>query len=341
MSSLVNLKNVKKEALALVEWYSSQKRPLPWRQSRNPYPIWISEIMLQQTPVKAVIPYFQKFMKAFPTIEDLAEASLEEVYSQWAGLGYYSRARNLKNAARVLSAMPRFPQTYQELLALPGFGPYTARAVSSQAFNEPVGVVDGNVIRVLSRRYGLPIEHWKAKERDKLQVIADSYAQVASPSDINQAWMELGATLCSPQTPSCLLCPLQSNCVALKENKVQDLPLKKTRRASEIWLWQLKIFEKENGSVAFVRNEQAPFLRNQWVLPGHAKKRKTPPSQFDFQHAITHHKIYVQVTRGKSNFEELKNLKVTWISRKGLKEKVPFSIIQKTIDIGLGDRNKN
>jgi len=340
MSSLVNPKIIKKEAQALVNWYSNQKRPLPWRQSRQPYPIWISEIMLQQTTVKAVIPYFKKFMRAFPTIESLAQASLEEIYSQWAGLGYYSRARNLKKAAEALSQMPCFPKTYQELLALPGFGPYTARAVSSQAFDEPVGVVDGNVIRVLSRRYGLPIEHWKPKERDKLQAIADSYAQYAPPSEINQAWMELGATLCSPQTPSCLLCPAKSNCIALKENKVQDLPLKKARRAAEVWLWQLKIFEKENGSVAFVRNKQAPFLKDQWVLPGLAVKRKTPPRQFDFQHAITHHKIYVQVTRGKSNFDELKNLKVTWISRKGLKEKVPFSIIQKTIDIGLGDRSK-
>ncbi len=341
MSSLVNLEAVKKEAQALVEWYSTQKRPLPWRQSRHPYPIWISEIMLQQTTVKAVIPYFKKFMKAFPSVQNLAEASLEEVYSQWAGLGYYSRARNLKKAAEVLNQMGSFPNNFQDLLKLPGFGPYTARAVSSQAFNEPVGVVDGNVIRVLSRRYGLPIEHWKPKERHKLQTIADSYAQQTLPSDVNQAWMELGATLCSPLAPSCLLCPIKSNCVALKDNKVQDLPLKKTRRALEIWLWQLKIYEKENGSVAFIRNEQAPFLRDQWVLPGLAKKRKTPPRQFDFQHAITHHKIYVQVTRGKSNFEELKNLNVTWISRKGLKEKVPFSIIQKTIDIGLGDRNQN
>lgn len=331
-------KPISKEAKTLETWFKENSRPLPWRKSKNPYRIWISEIMLQQTTVKAVIPFFNRFVKSFPTVKDLASASLEEVYDHWAGLGYYSRARNIHKAAKELANI-KFPKNYKDLLKLPGFGDYTARAVSSQAFAEPVGVVDGNVIRVLSRRFGLKVEHWKNKDKKVLQDIADEYAQKAEPRFINQAFMELGATICTPKSPTCFLCPLQKNCIANKEDLIEELPLKKPKKAFEIWQWDVELIEKD-GELAFITNEYAPFLKKQLILPGKVSLKTTKPQNYDFQHAITHHKIYVKITRKRSKFSQSKNNNFTWIARKRLKEKVPFSLIQKTIDIGLGDKSR-
>lgn len=329
-------KKIHKEAQNLESWFKASARPLPWRRSKNPYRIWISEIMLQQTTVKAVIPFFNRFMQSFPTLASLAQAPLEKIYEHWAGLGYYSRARNLQKAANELIQLKTFPRSYKELIKLPGFGDYTARAVSSQAFNEEVGVVDGNVIRVLSRRFGLSVEHWKNKEKKFLQKIADQYAGCGEPRIINQAFMELGATICTPLAPTCFLCPLQKNCVAYKESLISDLPLKKPKRNNEIWQWNVEIFEK-NGKLAFIKNEYAPFLKKQLILPGKVQKKALAPKKFDFQHAITHHKIYVKITRKRSKFSKKQNDNFVWISRKQLKEKVPLSLIQKAIDIGLGE----
>ncbi len=331
-------KGIKAEAQKLQSWFSENSRPLPWRQSKNPYRIWISEIMLQQTTVKAVIPYFKRFVKRFPDIQSLAAARIEDVYEHWAGLGYYSRARNIHKAAKQIETLKTFPETYQELLKHPGFGDYTARAVSSQAFGEKVGVVDGNVIRVLSRRFGLAVEHWKNKEKKVLQEIADTYAQHADPSSINQAFMELGATVCTPTNPTCLLCPLKKNCVALKADQIEELPLKKPKRATEIWVWNVDVIERQ-GQIALVKNEYAPFLKKQLILPGKVVKKDKAPKTFDFQHGVTHHKIYVKVSRRKSNFNSAKIADITWLSPKQLKEKVPFSLVQKAVDIGLGDNS--
>ncbi|MCB0378573.1 MAG: A/G-specific adenine glycosylase [Bdellovibrionales bacterium] len=325
------------EAEALHQWFQENSRPLPWRKSKNPYRIWISEVMLQQTTVTAVVPYFKKFTARFPDVKSLAQADLKEVYEYWAGLGYYSRARNLHKSAQALYSLGQFPKNYNDLIQLPGFGDYTSRAVSSQAFSEPVGVVDGNVIRVLSRRFGLSIEWWKTKEKKHLQEIADHYASLSEPSIINQSLMELGSTICRPQNPSCLLCPLKKNCIALKQDRIDQLPLKKAKRQSEIWLWKAEIIEK-GDKLALVKNEYAPFLKGQLILPGEVKKQKLAPKEYDFQHAITHHKIYVQVTRRRSNFTGRQKLPLEWIYPKQLKEKAPFSLIQKAIDIGLGDR---
>ena len=330
-------KGTKEEAKQLVSWFQNNSRPLPWRKSKNPYRIWISEIMLQQTTVKAVIPYYEKFVKRFPNVKALANSRIEDVYEHWAGLGYYSRARNIHKAASELLRLKTFPKNHQELLSLSGFGDYTARAVSSQAFEEPVGVVDGNVIRVLSRRFGLPIEHWKNKEKRILQEIADHYAKLEQPSQINQAFMELGATICSPQNPTCLLCPLKKNCLALKKDLITKLPLKKTKRPTEIWQWNVELLEKK-GKIGFILNEYAPFLKKQLILPGSVLQKNVAPKSFDLQHAITHHKIYIKITRKKSNFNSAKFADIQWISRKQLKEKVPFSLIQKTIAVGLGDK---
>lgn len=329
-------KQITKEAKALAVWYQHNSRPLPWRVSRNPYSIWISEVMLQQTTATAVIPFYQKFLQRFPTLKSLAEAPLSEVYKYWAGLGYYSRARNIHKAAQQLAQQARFPQSHSELLDFPGFGDYTARAVSSQAFGEAVGVVDGNVIRVLSRRFGRKWEHWRPQEKREIQSVADLYAQAEDPNIINQSLMELGATICTPQNPNCFLCPLKASCVAFDKGWIAKLPLKKNRKAAEIWHWEVELYEHDDQFL-FVKNEYAPFLKKQWILPGTVKLKSEIPKKFHFQHAITHHKIYVTVTRKKSKFSLMKKSDFTWISRNQLKEKVPFSIIQKTIDFGLGE----
>jgi A/G-specific adenine glycosylase len=335
MSSWKNSK-IEEEAKALESWFQENSRPLPWRKSQNPYRIWVSEVMLQQTTVKAVIPYYKRFMKRFPTLKSLAEARIEDIYEMWAGLGYYSRARNLHKAAQEIHQLKKFPKNHTELLKLSGFGDYTARAVASQAYLEPVGVVDGNVIRVLCRRYGLAVEHWKNKEKKALQELADQYATLGCPSSINQGFMELGATICIPHNPTCLLCPLKKNCVALKEDRISELPLKKPKREMEIWQWNVDLIE-DRGRIAFITNEYAPFLKKQLILPGKAQKKKVAPKNFDFQHGITHHKIYVKISRKRSNFDPAKIADIQWISRKQLKEKVPFALVQKAVQMGLGD----
>ncbi|MBX2994313.1 MAG: A/G-specific adenine glycosylase [Bdellovibrionaceae bacterium] len=283
---------------ALTSWYLENRRPLPWRASQDPYRIWISEIMLQQTTVQAVIPYYERFLKAFPTVKDLAQAPLEKVLEMWSGLGYYSRARNLHKAAQ-LFAEKGFPKTAAELTEFPGLGPYTSRAVSSIAFEEKVGVLDGNVIRILSRVHNLAVEHWKPAGRDVLQTHADALAQVDKPSDLNQAMMELGATVCTTHSPTCLLCPWKTSCKSLEANTHQTLPLKKPRAEGEIWVWQPEIMMQKNR-VALVQNPDMPFLKGQWVFPGKISRVKKKPETFDLKHGITHHDIYIQIKKASA-----------------------------------------
>ena len=235
--------------------------------------------MLQQTTVVAVIPYYERFLKKFPTVKDLAKAPESDVLEAWAGLGYYSRARNLHKAAKEIVANG-FPKNASGLLELPGFGPYTSRAVASIAYDEAVGVLDGNVIRVLSRKYGKKTEWWNSAPRDELQKMSDSLAEIGSPAEINQALMELGATVCTPQKVSCLLCPWSSDCVAREKNLVEKLPLKKPRKESEVWVWQPEVHIRKN-QVALVQNTYAPFLKGQWIFPGKVLTQEKKPKNFD------------------------------------------------------------
>lgn len=323
-----------KDQAALHQWYLKNKRDLPWRMSRDPYRIWISEVMLQQTTVTAVIPFYEKFMTRFPTLKSLAGASEQDVLQYWAGLGYYSRARNLLKAAKVLhSEYQEFPKDYAVLLQLPGFGPYTSRAVASLAHDQSVGVLDGNVIRVLSRRFGLPIEHWKPKGRDELQERADKMVQNFPSGDMNQALMELGATICTPQSPTCMLCPWLGSCEARKANNVDTLPLKKPRRAHEIWNWSPHIFWKKK-KIALVQNDYAPFLRGQWLLPGEAKMSQgKKPKKFDFKHGITHHDIFVKLETKPKKSMLPKNAK--WVTPNEAMTLNPTSLLKKALYVAV------
>lgn len=314
----------------LLSWYREHKRDLPWRRSKDPYRIWISEVMLQQTTVTAVIPYYEKFLEKFPTVHALAAAPENEVLEAWAGLGYYSRARNLHKAAKQISEHG-FPNNAADLLELPGFGPYTSRAVASIAHDEAVGVLDGNVIRVLSRRHGKDLEWWSTKGRDELQALSDQLAQTGSPAEINQALMELGATICTPQKVSCLLCPWNIECVARETNRVESLPLKRPRKQSEIWVWQPHVHIRDKH-VALVENHYAPFLKGQWIFPGQVLTPEEKPEKFDGKHSITHHDIFIQLqksldrkTRSKENLR--------WVPLKDLKKVNPSSLLTKVLSI--------
>lgn len=214
----------------LVTWYLQNKRNLPWRQNPNPYHVWLSEIMLQQTRVEQGLPYFLKFIEAFPTIFDLAEASEDRVLKLWQGLGYYSRARNLHFTAKVIATdyKGNFPKSYNELIKLKGIGDYTASAIASICFEESKAVVDGNVYRVLSRYFNIETPINSTTGIKEFKQLAQELLPPNNIGDYNQAVMELGAVVCKPQNPNCYQCPLNESCLALKNNNQKELPIKLT-----------------------------------------------------------------------------------------------------------------
>jgi A/G-specific adenine glycosylase len=299
----------------LLNWYRLNQRELPWRKNRDPYRIWISEVMLQQTTVAAVIPYYEKFMTRFPKVEKLALASEPEVLEMWAGLGYYSRARNIHKAAKMI-VEKGFPRTANELLELPGFGPYTSRAVASLAYNEAVGVLDGNVIRVLCRVHALKLKWWLPKERERLQILADELAQTEFNSEINQGLMELGATVCTPKKPLCLLCPWKKKCQSLELDTVHQLPLTKPKQAGQIWHWKMNVAVK-NDKIYLEKNTSTPFLTDMMFPPGEAQEVLSKPKKFDIKHGVTKYDIYIQLQKkspksiSKSNWFEISSIKKT------------------------------
>lgn len=317
-------------AKLLVEWYHIAHRDLPWRGTTDPYAIWISEIMLQQTTSQAVIPFYEKFLKRFPTLKSLSKATQEDVYALWAGLGYYSRARNILKAAQQLATV-EFPRTWETLINYPGFGPYTARAVTSFAFGEQVGVVDGNVIRVLSRVYDIPDAWWSNKGRQIFQDKADAIAQSNVSSHVNQALMELGATVCTPKSPTCALCPWSSKCLALKRKTIPQRPATKPRPEMEHLLWIPHIHIYKN-KVAMVDNNYAPFLKKAKIFPGRLEKLKAPPSEFDFKHAITRYNIYTKVDTDKNKTALAKDLKGELFELADFPQLFPYSLYSKALE---------
>lgn len=237
----------------LLQWYHKNKRDLPWRKTKDPYAIWLSEIMLQQTTVATVIPYYQKFLKKFPTLSHLAKAPEQDYLKMWAGLGYYNRIRNFQKACQIVATDLKgvIPQRKEELLKLPGLGEYTAGAVASIAFEEPVPIVDGNIIRVLSRlyRYGQDITQLKSKKFfwDKAGELLDQ----KSPGDFNQAMMELGATVCTPKNPLCLLCPVKEECKAVSQGDPEKYPVRLKK----------PIYQKEQRTCYVYLHEKKTLLR--------------------------------------------------------------------------------
>lgn len=239
-------------ALTLLEWFRENGRALPWRQTQDPYAIWLSEVILQQTQVKQGMNYWLRFMRHWPTVELLAAATEDEVLREWQGLGYYSRARNLHFAARQIVEMGGFPQTLEGIKSLKGVGDYTAAAIGSIAFGLPAAVVDGNVYRVLSRHFGIntPINTTEGKK--EFSLLANHLLPKKNASAYNQAIMDFGAIQCTPQSPRCLICPLQESCMALREGRVGELPVKmKTLKVKERHL--VYIYVRHQGYIAIHR----------------------------------------------------------------------------------------
>ena len=226
----------------LLKWFSENGRQLPWRETRDPYAIWLSEIILQQTRIQQGMAYWERFMQCWPRVEDLARATEDEVLRMWQGLGYYSRARNLHTAARQILALGHFPCTLDEIKALKGVGDYTAAAIGSIAFDLPAAVVDGNVYRVLARHFGIDTPINTTEGKHTFTALAQELLPPKQASAFNQAMMDFGAIQCTPQSPRCLLCPLQETCVALREGRVEGLPVKlkklqvKTRRLTYVYI---------------------------------------------------------------------------------------------------------
>jgi A/G-specific adenine glycosylase len=254
---------------ALLDWYARHKRDLPWRRTRDPYAIWLSETMLQQTRVETVIPYYERFLARFPTVQALADAEPDAVTQLWSGLGYYSRARNLHAAARrvVEEHGGDLPRDVDGLRGLPGVGRYTAGAVASIAFDRPAPIVDGNVARVLARVLDLREDVAAPATQARLWQTAEDLASGPRPGDLNQALMELGALICTPRAPKCLLCPLRESCHALATGDPEALPIKK-KAAAPKRIEAAAALLARSGRLLAVRRPPEGLLGGLWDLPG-------------------------------------------------------------------------
>lgn len=296
----------------LLNWYQKHKRNLPWRQTTNPYYIWLSEIILQQTRVEQGMPYYDAFIKNFPTLKDLATANEDAVLKLWQGLGYYSRARNLHHTAKTIyfELNNVFPNTYQEILKLKGIGPYTAAAIASFAFKEPVGVVDGNVFRVLARFFGIYDDIAAGKTRKIFQELVNELISQKQPDLFNHALMDFGATVCTPARPLCETCPLNNNCFAFLKNKIAELPVKnkkisvrnrylhflilrnkdhvimEQRAGKDIWqkLYQFPLIETKSA------DEEVFFEQFQALYPNRSVKKITTHS---IKHKLSHQQLHI------------------------------------------------
>lgn len=340
--SSITTKEIINARTLLLDWYELHARVLPWRRNRDAYRIWISEIMLQQTTVAAVRPFYERFMTRFPELESLAKSEQTDVIEHWAGLGYYSRARNLHKAAQLFFENGGLPKSHSDLILYPGLGPYTSRAIASIAYGERVGVVDGNVIRILSRMFGLKVEWWKSKNLSYFQTLSDKLADCESSSLVNQGMMELGATVCTPKSPTCILCPWNKNCVAFREGFVQDLPLPKPKQQKTILIWK-PVVQTRDGKILLNQNDYAPFLKNQWLLPGEVESVQKVPKDFLFRHSITRYDIFVQpkvlknlktideTTEDTSEKNTEKTIDEIWVTLPDLKKVSPSSLVSKLI----------
>ncbi len=264
---------------ALLPWYHAHRRDLPWRRTRDPYAIWISEAMLQQTRVETVIPYFERFLDRFPDVAALATADVEDVYAAWAGLGYYSRARNLHAAAGAIVARfdGRIPDDPEALRSLPGIGRYTAGAIASIAFDRPAAILDGNVERVLARYLGLREDARGPSGSAALWAAAETLARGSEPGALNQALMELGATVCSPRAPGCLICPLFAGCRARRGGDPEALPSKALRPKPRA-VRAVAALVRRGTRVLAVRRPPGGLLGGLWELPGGELAPGEPPA---------------------------------------------------------------
>ena len=302
--------------LTLLDWFRENGRDLPWRQTRDPYAIWLSEIILQQTQVKQGWEYWERFMHRWPKVEDLAAASEDDVLREWQGLGYYSRARNLHFAARQILSLGHFPDTLEEIKKLKGVGDYTAAAIASIAFGLPAAVVDGNVYRVLARHYGIDTPINTTEGKKVFAALAQELLPSTEASAYNQAIMDFGAIQCTPQSPHCERCPLMESCEAFRTGRIAQLPVK---------LKNLKIHERHltyiyircQGQTAIRRRGPGDIWQGLWepvmveadsVIPSAAQLLRK-----NVKHVLTHRVLYADFYLLESNDKPEIPIDYIWI----------------------------
>ena len=328
----------------LVDWYAEHKRILPWRRTQDAYHVWVSEIMLQQTRIEAVIGYYHRFMEAFPNVEALAAAPVEQVLKLWEGLGYYSRARNLHKAAQQVVELGSFPSSYEAILKLPGIGDYTAGAIAAIAFGLPVTAIDGNVMRVVSRIYALEEDIMLPASKKKVKVILESIYPQGRASDFVQGLMELGELVCIPGNPRCEACPIREHCRALAEEKQNVLPLRvpKTKKKVEE---RIVLIVEEEDKVLLTQREEQGLLSGLWEYPNVIASQPEEvaeavqesygitlePTEYigEAVHVFSHIKWNMKIYRGKvgkeSNFSALRRPYI-WADREQLETKITLPV---------------
>ena len=304
----------------LLAWFDLQQRDLPWRRSRDPYRVWVSEIMLQQTRVETARPYFERFIRAFPSVEDLASAEVEAVLSQWSGLGYYQRARRLHAAARqIVAGGARFPASVEEWLQLPGVGPYTAAAIASIVLGVPEPAVDGNVMRVVGRLLALEEDPRKTSGHRAIQSEARHLLDLQRPGDSNQALMEIGATICLPRRPRCSLCPLEPGCGAAAAGDPELYPVAGRRPPVSRHFRQVAVVESRGRVLLFRRPGNSPRMAGLWEFPwmdGRARGKlesalgqryggrwKIGSTRGRVKHSVTNRSFQIEVFEASASFE--------------------------------------
>ena len=348
---------------ALLAWYDRERRNLPWRAARggqpDPYRVWLSEVMLQQTTVKAVIPYYEAFVRRWPTVEALAAAGLDDVLAAWAGLGYYSRARNLHRCARAVVERHggRFPASEPELIELPGVGPYTAAAIAAIAYGAPATPVDGNIERVVARLFA--VERPLPAAKPELRQLAQSLTPTKRSGDHAQALMDLGATICTPKRPSCLMCPVARDCAARAQGIEALLPMRAAKPERPARLGIAFVALREDGSVLLRRRPEAGLLGGMLEVPSTEWGETLPPLKEALRgapvrgdwwavpgvvtHTFTHFRLEALVYRAVVAADTTLTFwadpgRCRWVARRDLDRAALPSVMRKIIAHGLREQ---
>ncbi|MBI4370811.1 MAG: A/G-specific adenine glycosylase [Elusimicrobia bacterium] len=314
---------------ALLRWYRRQRRDLPWRRDPTPYRVWVSEIMLQQTTVAAVAPRYERFLSRFPDEAALADAPQQDVLKEWSGLGYYARARNLHRAAAEIVRRHggRFPGEPETVRALPGVGRYTAGAILSIAFGKREPLVDGNVIRIFARYYGLAGSAKDAALQRECWSRAEKLVPKESPGDWNQALMELGATLCAPDAPSCAICPLSRDCTAFRGGDPEQFPAPAQRRSPVPVRWTCLWIEHKGRVLLWKRSEKERLLKNLWGLPESQRVPAAPGRKTaTISHTITHHDVEIALREGSLRKDASLPPEASWVPKSKLRDYLVSSL---------------
>jgi A/G-specific adenine glycosylase len=323
----------------LLSWFRGARRDLPWRKEpRDPYAVWVSEVMLQQTRVDVVVPYYERFLARFPTLRALADAPLDDVLALWSGLGYYARARNLHRAAQACGG--ELPRTAPQLRALPGFGPYTAAAVASLAFNEDVALVDGNVARVLARVFRLA-----GDARAQAWKMAPELLPRGHAGEFNEALMELGATVCTPRAPDCASCPLRRTCRGKADPT--KFPVARPRPKRPLLEWRALALTRKDGAILFARRPEGALFAGLWDLPADPPEgirvHGRPRSRGVVEQTLTHREVRVAIRAARASGIP-KSGEVRWVAPDGIRGLGLSSLARKALHqagVGLAHRESS